>query len=410
MYPVATIVVMCGHLDWIGFQATQALTAIVSVSDLSHPQSQTAEQDFDLDLPSQLTARITSTNTANYGRHSPSTKRRSPPPYEAVATATYKLTKAHEKWLVNEGHWVAYFWALEQSEQKKGAKKKWFEGSNIPVAFKAGFAAEVPLEVISKPILRFFTNRARETKTGKLDPPQAIHTVPPAGVETPSQPTAQPEVGTSATPATDTQVPPPPSTDTPAAVPAPSASANTPLGTPPPDVGSPATTDPSNVKRRAISARQLYGETFKDEIKEEATKRANGQGGGSYLTVYQAVLSERFNSLSREEKSDYEDKAKAASELQSRKPPLEHLLSNQEALVYLATTVLKGLIGDDWGQAGDVAFVVHTIKPTADSKEPEIRMASITGMNSKPFKVAEEHQEQWEELFLQPLKDWYCGE
>ncbi|KAL0570797.1 hypothetical protein V5O48_011162 [Marasmius crinis-equi] len=294
-----------------------------------------------------------------------------PPPYEAVATATYKLTKAHEKWLVDQGHWAAYFWALEQSEQKKGAKKKWFEGSNIPVAFKAEFAVEVPLEVISKPILRFFTNRARKTKTGKLEPPQAIHTVPPAGVETPSQPTAQPEVGTSTTPATNTQVPPPPSTDIPAAGPAPSASANTPLGTPPPD---------------------LYGETFKDEIKEEATKRADGQGGGSYLTVYQAVLSEQFNSLSREEKSDYEDKAKAASELQSQKPPLEHLLSNQEAL------------------AGDVAFVVHTIKPTADSKEPDIRMASITGMNSKPFKVAEEHQEQWEELFLQPLKDWYCGE
>ncbi|KAG7088225.1 hypothetical protein E1B28_012242, partial [Marasmius oreades] len=162
----------------------------------------------------------------------------------------------------------------------------------------------------------------------------------------------------------------------------------------------------STMKPRAVSARNIYAEKFKDEILAEAAAGAQGKGGGGFLGPYQKAITERMRKLSDKEMAELEEAAKEYNDGRAVKPPMDVILQNQEQLELAVATALQQMIGDDWGQYGDVSFVVHTIKPVAYG-EPEVRMLSVTRTKAEGFKIADDDFRKFEDSFLKPLKKWH---
>ncbi|KAK1233983.1 hypothetical protein PQX77_002823 [Marasmius sp. AFHP31] len=326
------------------------------------------------------------------------------PPPVVAALAKMKILKDHEKWLV-ANVWPNYWHSLEKDQQhhKKGAKKEWCL-QNVTDPFRAQFPTATPREVVHDSLYRWCTNRARETRAGKKPVPANPNSLPGPPESTLLAPTtpessqlgnavAGPVATTSAVPSN----PPATSESSTQSEPGTSTSAVAP--------GNSST----GRKPRAINGRNLFAERQKTDIESKARARCPGRGGGEYLAARQAVITEMYGELTADERREYEEEAKTANENRMFKPPADHISENQEILVAHVVNQLGALIGDDWGQCGDVAFVVHAIKTSSDSGL-DVEMITVTGGTRTGFRIAEDSEEKYNEGFLDPLKKWVTRE
>ncbi|KAL0070373.1 hypothetical protein AAF712_002564 [Marasmius tenuissimus] len=148
---------------------------------------------------------------------------------------------------------------------------------------------------------------------------------------------------------------------------------------------------------------------YKGGIIESASARADGEGGGHYMSAYQAAIMEKMAKLTTVEKQECDDKAKTLNSSHATKPSIAHILENQAVLPQLAAVLLKTLMGDDWGQAGDVVFVVHTIQPHSGSNKPVIHMTTVSGSNTnrKAFNIDDNDYKSFEETFVELARKWF---
>ncbi|KAK1215273.1 hypothetical protein PQX77_022125 [Marasmius sp. AFHP31] len=323
-----------------------------------------------------------------------------PPPAYTPTPATdapqFKLAKDYKKWLL-DNTWPEYYWHVKEPEDAETTvkKKEWLKESDHTKRLQAHFNFVIPLGLH---VYKFFTNNARQTRQGKKNKPK--------------KPT---------NPATTTNQTTPPPATAPAAASGPAVAdatpaANRPSINPPVDSAPPvaelstgASTSKSNVKQRAVSTRTVVEAKYKDLIMSTAETAAAGQGGGRWMAAYQAAITEQMAKLMEEEREECEKDAKALNECRAVKPEPEHILKNQNVLPQMAASVLKEFIGNNWGQAGEVAFVVHTIQPHVITGEPVIHMMTVSGSNAtrKAFTIHDNDYKTFEDVFIEPARQWF---
>ncbi|EEB98814.1 hypothetical protein MPER_01614 [Moniliophthora perniciosa FA553] len=107
------------------------------------------------------------------------------------------------------------------------------------------------------------------------------------------------------------------------------------------------------------------------DIRVEARKKAPGLNGGPYLEVWKATRNEMWNKVPN--KQYWVDVAAKKNEGRSDLPPAQHVAGNQEVIGTYVGETLNKFIGNNWGQCGDVAFVVHILYPLPNG-ETEVEM------------------------------------
>ncbi|KAK1220077.1 hypothetical protein PQX77_017176 [Marasmius sp. AFHP31] len=329
-----------------------------------------------------------------------------PPTYQDAVNTTetrpsMKGRKDHEKWLILNV-WPKYWHTLEASDapHKKGTKKPWCL-ENVTNPFREQFSSATPRKVIHDALYRWCTNRAHKTHKGKKKIPV-----------NPTQPHVNPASSVPTAPATNTEVTgavaDDATTSTTTSVPSQTQSQGPGTGLIGKDRDIIST---SQAKPRAVTARRLYYEKFKDDvmktddIKTKVKARAPGARGGTYLAAWHAVVSEMYTQLSEDGKKVFEEEAETIIKDRMFKPPEDHIADNQELLEAFVYARLVAIIGDNWNQCGDVSFIVHAIKPSKDSSV-DIEMITVTRDKQSPFKVALQDKPQYHECFMNPLRRW----
>ncbi|KAJ3535594.1 hypothetical protein NMY22_g6416 [Coprinellus aureogranulatus] len=136
-----------------------------------------------------------------------------------------------------------------------------------------------------------------------------------------------------------------------------------------------------------------------DKRKEdgESVQQAN-------LKNYHALGKALFEELPEEERAEFERRAATHNEAVKGKPPADHIQSNQAHIDVTTMKTLQSLIGDGWGQHGDVVYFTMGAFRDRNSKLQTFNLS--VGPESAQVPRFTDHMQDYKNRVRQPFKDW----